>query len=207
MRVGVDFDNTLVSYDDVFHREAVARGLIPPTVPATKGHVRDYLRRCDREDDWTELQGYVYGVAIRDASSFPGAIDFFVACKEQGVPAHIISHKTRHPFRGRRYDLHVAALDWLDSQGFLDNSHTGLSRDTTLFELTKQAKLERIGQLGCTHFVDDLPEFLSEPAFPEGVERILFDPNHGSPEAPEFRRATSWREITENLLSGGSATP
>ena len=29
MRIGVDFDNTLVCYDGVFHRAALERGLIP----------------------------------------------------------------------------------------------------------------------------------------------------------------------------------
>ena len=33
------------------------------------------------------------------------------------------------------------------------------------FELTKEAKVARIGGLGCTHFIDDLPEFLREPGW------------------------------------------
>ena len=54
MRIGVDFDNTIVCYDRLFHRLARERGLIPETVPQTKGAVRDYLRSIDREDDWTK---------------------------------------------------------------------------------------------------------------------------------------------------------
>ena len=44
------------------------------------------------------------------------------------------------------------------------------------FELTKEAKMARIGALERTIFIDDLPEFLDEAAFPKGVERLLFDP-------------------------------
>jgi len=64
MLVGLDFDNTIVRYDQLFHRLAVERGLIPPGVSATKQSVRDYLRAADREVDWTELQGIAYGPRI-----------------------------------------------------------------------------------------------------------------------------------------------
>ena len=58
--IGVDFDNTIVCYDGVFHRAAVERGLIPPELPVSKGQVRDHLRRLGQEHAWTELQGEVY---------------------------------------------------------------------------------------------------------------------------------------------------
>ena len=49
MLVGLDFDNTIVCYDRLFHRLARERGLIPEHVPATKGAVRDHLRNVGRE--------------------------------------------------------------------------------------------------------------------------------------------------------------
>jgi len=51
MVLGVDFDNTIVRYDDLFHRVAVERGLVPATVPARKNDVRDFLRQQGRERD------------------------------------------------------------------------------------------------------------------------------------------------------------
>ena len=202
MNIGVDFDNTLVCYDQVFHRAALEKGLIEPELPANKGAVRDYLRACDREDDWTELQGYVYGCAIQTAEPFPGAIEFFKNCKAVGIPTQIVSHKTRHPYKGEQYDLHQAARGWLNGQGFLDPAITGLSDEDAWFELTKESKLQRIGLQGCTHFIDDLPEFLAEPNFPEGVKRILFDPNDKHADG-QFRRMTSWQQIADYILDGG----
>ena len=67
MIVGIDFDNTIVCYDDIFHREALDRELIPAATPARKEAVRDYLRQQDKEDLWIELQGYVYGPGITSA--------------------------------------------------------------------------------------------------------------------------------------------
>jgi len=200
MLIGVDFDNTIVCYDGLFHRVAVEQGLIPHEVPVSKGQVRDYLRQCGKEDVWTEMQGYVYGDRMKEADPFPGVLEFFTRCVQDGVNVCIVSHKTRHPYIGPKYDLHEAAKGWLQNQGFYDRDRINLSPDQVYFELTKQEKLERIAKQQCTHFIDDLPEFLGEPGFPAGVERILFDPQNHHLTGHSFRRATAWPEI-EALIS------
>ena len=205
MLIGADFDNTIVCYDQVFHQVALEQGLIPSEVPVSKGEVRDYLRQCGREDNWTELQGYVYGVRMQDATPFPGVLECLARFVKHGITVCIISHKTRYPYMGPRYDLHQAAQQWLEQQGFFDAARIGLSPDRVFFELTKQEKLERIAKVGCTHFIDDLPEFLVEPGFPAGVERILFDPNGNHPTGHRFQRITSWMGIEEIIMPGRNA--
>ena len=204
MLVGVDFDNTIVRCDELFHRAAVELGLILTAVAVSKAEVRQQLRESGREDAWTELQGYVYGVLIRDAPLFSGVREFFVRCRERGVGVCIISHKTRHPVLGRAYDLHRAAHEWLERQGFYAARGIGLARARVFFEPTKRDKLQRIARVACSHFVDDLPEFLTEPEFPRGVERILFDPNDEYRDDGHFQRVTSWAEI-ERLLVGATS--
>lgn len=197
MIIGVDFDNTIVCYDDLFHKVAVEQGLIPVQVPASKGAVRDYLRECGQEDDWTEMQGYVYGARMQEAAPFPGVIEFFTLCRRKRIKVFIISHKTRYPYRGHRYDLHQAAQNWLELYGFNDPQRLGLTSEQIYFELTKQEKIDRIAGVGCSHFIDDLPEFLGEASFPRGVERVLFDPKNEYPDVQDFQRKSSWREIME----------
>ncbi len=199
MLIGIDFDNTIVSYDEVFHRVAVERGLIAPGTPAVKDAVRDALRRADREDDWTELQSFVYGPGMEQAAPSPGVVEFLARCRERGVAVRIISHRTKKPFRGPAHDLHAAAYAWLASHRFFEN--TGLRPEQVFFEETKAGKLSRIAEQGCTHFIDDLPEFLCEPAFPPGVERLLFDPS-GTHQSP-FPDVCSWAEA-EALTLGAA---
>src|SRR5262245_17133268 len=139
--LGVDFDNTIVRYDELFHTVAVEQGLIPATTPVRKNEVRDYLRRCGREDDWTQLQGYVYGARMPEAQPFPGVREFFAQAVKLRVPLFIISHKTRVPVIGPAYDLHQTARDWLQAQGFLDPTGVGLSPDHVYFGLTRQHKI------------------------------------------------------------------
>ena len=200
MLVGIDFDNTVVCYDPLFHRIAVERKLIPAHISMTKGAVRDYLRTCDREDAWTALQGYVYGERMQEALPFPGVRGFVIRCNQLDVPVRIISHKTTHPFAGPQYDLHGEAHAWLHAYGFYESYSTGLGPEHVHFELTKAAKLTRITAAGCDWFVDDLPEFLAEPDFPSGVQRILFDPGGHCPTDPRWRRAGSWAELEDIIL-------
>jgi len=200
MLVGLDFDNTIVCYDRLFHRLARERGLIPDTVPATKGAVRDYLRSIDRENDWTEMQGIGYGPRISDAEPFPGALEFLKLCKAHCIHVAIISHKTKHPYLGEKYDLHEAAHTFLTRHGFYRTSDTGLSPLSVWLELTKQDKLDRIGSLGCAAFVDDLPEFLGEASFPAQPRRVLFDPANACPDRSDYSRVQTWEEIGALVL-------
>jgi hypothetical protein len=164
-RIGLDFDNTIVCYDEVFSRISEERKILPS--PVTKSRLRDYLRNEGREDEWTALQGEAYGPFLKHAKPFPGALEFIARLRREKIPVAIISHKTKHPFLGEKHDLHAAARAWLQAQG--------LSEVETYLELTKEDKLKRIAAFGCTHFVDDLPEFLAEPAFPQGVDKLLFN--------------------------------
>jgi len=66
---------------------------------------------------------------MAEAAPYPGVIDFFLACKRAGIRVSIISHKTRHPFIGEPYDLHAAALNWLELNGFFDPDIIGLTRE------------------------------------------------------------------------------
>ncbi|MBY0548470.1 MAG: hypothetical protein K2W95_14325 [Candidatus Obscuribacterales bacterium] len=199
--VGIDFDNTIICYDQIFHREATSLSLIPESVQPIKEHIRDYLRNGGQEDLWTELQGQVYGRAIIDAPPFPAVKEFFHLCRIFKIKTHIVSHKTRHPYRGKQYDLHRAALDWLHANEILNCEKTGLELSDVFFAESKARKLQYIGDLGCTHFVDDLPEFLAEQDFPPGVEKILFMPALSASRGdtvqsqnPEVRLLTDWSD-------------
>lgn len=201
MIIGVDFDNTIVCYDALFHRAAVERALVPKSVPATKNAVRDYLRRAGREDAWTALQGEVYGARLAEADPFPGALDFFRFCRSARISVRIVSHKTRRPFLGAEHDLHAAARAWLTQHGFFATDDIGLAEGDAFFELTKPEKIARIASSGCTAFIDDLPEILGDPAFPAGVARLLFDPTNAHELPPDTRRCRSWTELREHLFA------
>lgn len=180
--IGIDFDNTLVSYDALFHQIALEQGRIPAHLPPRKLAVREHLRGGGREHEWTAMQGYVYGARMREAEPYPGALQFLAWARGAGIAVSVVSHKTLHPFVGPRYDLHAAARDWIEAS-LRDAKGALVEPQRVFFELTQEDKLRRVAQLGCDYFIDDLPEILAHGAFPQRVQRILFDPerSHGAP--------------------------
>lgn len=205
MRIGIDLDNTLVCYDRLFRQLAVERGWIAPQILARKELVRDELRRLGREADWTLLQGEVYGSRMNDAEPFPEALLALQGFRNRNWSVCIVSHRTKTPYAGPPADLHAAARNWLKEQRFLEASLTGLSQEHVFLETTKAEKLARIESSQLTWFIDDLPEFLLDPAFPVNVQRMLFDPHRHGPTLPgSVAIAHHWRDVAD-LLSGNCA--
>jgi hypothetical protein len=199
MLIGIDFDNTIVCYDTLFHTAACEQGLIPHDVPANKSAVRDYLRGSGRERAWVDLQGFVYGPGLAHAECFSGVWDFFRVCAAHDAQVKIVSHKTRRAV-SLDYDLHASAMTWLRHQFAIHRIPFDLDA-TVHMEETRAAKLARIAALGCDWFIDDLPELFLEPGFPAGVKRLLFDTT-GTAHLPErTERAASWPEITAKIFA------
>lgn len=186
--VGIDFDNTIVCYDDVFYQAAVEQNLLPPGLNLNKSEVRNHFRSIGQEEEWTRLQGRVYGSRMELAKPFDGISGFFQKCQASGIKISIVSHKTKTPYLGPKYDLHAEAKKWLFASSFF---HQGID---AYFELTLEKKMQRIQDVSCEVFIDDLPELLSEPGFPKGVRKILFDPSNAYPPNPEWTKLTSWNE-------------
>src|SRR5258705_747105 len=134
MRIGIDFDNTIACYDGVFHHAAVERGLVPKDLPTDKTSVRNHLRGIGREDDWTELQGHIYGARMDLVACYPGVIEFLHRAKALGHTVLVVSHKTRYPYIGPSHDLHAAAIAFLEMQGLFDVADGALTREHCFLE-------------------------------------------------------------------------
>jgi hypothetical protein len=202
MHVGLDFDNTVVLYDRLFHRRALEEGLIPRGTAVNKRAVRDAIRALpDGDRSWTELQGRVYGRLLEEAEPAPGLERFLLACRDAGARVSIISHKTEYPALGERVSLRAAARAWIEGQGF--TVRFGLAPADVVFVATQDEKIDRIRRAGCTHFVDDLVEVLGRPDFPAGVERILYDPGRASRPPGGVLALASWAQIRAHLFGAG----
>jgi hypothetical protein len=79
-------------------------------------------------------------------------------------------------------------------------SPDGLREKDVHFEATAADKIERIRQLACTHFVDDLAETFLAPAFPERVEKLLYAPAEEGACPSPVRVFRSWKEIGDYLV-------
>jgi len=199
MRIGIDFDNTLVDYDRVFAAAAQRRGLIGAAFAGSKREVRDAVRQTPcGECAWRELQSDVYGAGIADAVLFDGADSFLRDCRARRIDVFIVSHKTRFGHcETTPVNLRAAAVGWMARHRFFADDGYGIPIERVFFESPRAAKLDRIGALGCTHFIDDLLEVFADPGFPAGVAPILFAATSTSHTGAV---SANWQQIAEAML-------
>ena len=137
---------------------------------------------------------------------YPGFSEFVAAARGAGHELFIVSHKTRHPIRGPKHDLHAAARGFPCCPRLDGGARRADFCTHVFFELTKEEKISRAAALGCDVFIDDLPEILAMPGFPDGMRRVLFDPANQFAAVAErmanLDRYVSWAMITAGLNRG-----
>ena len=94
--------------------------------------------------------------------------------------------------------MHAAARGFLASQGLIGDGAGQIDPSCTFFELTKEAKVQRIAALGCDVFIDDLPEIFGQPGFPAATRPMLFDPIDQFRDI-KFASCSSWAWIAAEL--------
>jgi hypothetical protein len=200
IKVGLDLDNTIVCYDAAIAVLTDELFDLPPEVPRTKLGLSAYLRRNNREPEWTAFQGELYGPGMCHAQPFEGAIETMQQLVEAGHDLVIVSHRSRRPYAGKPHDLHAAARRWvaerLQSAGMFKEKNGSVN-----FLETRLEKVARIVELGCDAFLDDLPEVLEAPGFPTNTMGILFDPTRSASPPEGQYRISKWPELKEVLLN------
>ena len=204
MRIGVDFDNTLAGYDDVFVKLADELGLLSEGFEGGKTAVRDHIRSLsDGDAHWQRLQGQAYGTRMGEAVFFEGADQFLKQCQDQGFEVFIVSHKTRlGHFDETKVNLRDAAIEWMEEKDFFSPHGLGIAKENLYFEDDREKKIARINALSLDWFIDDLPEVLTHPDFPENVKAIVFGgASLGGPGA--LRSCVTWDQISREVFGDG----
>ena len=198
MIIGIDFDNTIVCYDEVFAQLATRSGA------KSKAAFQSLLRsNAEGEWEWTLAQGQAYGPGLTQAQPYSGFIETASQLLTAGHQIRIISHKTRYPTAGDTHDLHAAARSWINNQlallielGFDPVQHVRLEPDL-------EAKLQAIKSEQCDFFIDDLESILAAPDFPVETNPIWFKPDH-RPSRSCFPVLADWTKLPTILPSVSS---
>jgi len=207
MRIGIDFDNTLAGYDRLFSELAFEKGLIEESTVCSKKEIRDLIwQRPEGRTEWIRLQGLVYGTHMDQAEMIDGAAEFLILCRAQKIPVFIISHKTEFgPLGTGPVNLREAARRWMETQGFFDPDRFGLKPENVFFEVSRTDKIACIQATGCSDFVDDLEEVLTDPAFPVNVRRYLLAGSMTPLPAGPFTAYRRWHDIAHDILEIAAA--
>ena len=204
MRLGLDFDNTIACYDQVFSELAKAWQLVPRTFQGSKQQLREMLQRSPEGDTlWQRLQGQVYGAYMHQAVCFSGFKAFLNVCQARDITLYIVSHKTEFGhFDEDKVNLREAAQRWLYQEQLIGAETSPIPVNHVFFETTREEKIARIEALECTHFIDDLLEVLTASSFPETIQKIWFNPDN-APQAvdkPSLTHYSDWMTIQHALF-------
>ena len=192
MNIGFDFDNTIISYDEIFYKIALEKKLIPRNLEKNKSSVKEYLHKYNKYNEFTELQGLVYGKEIMRANPSKGLLKLLEEIKSiKTCKLFIVSHKTQYPYIGEKIDLRKAASKWIGN--YLRNEKSRYFKEKNIYyESTIESKIKRINKLKCDVFFDDLPNIIK--LLPEKMGRILYDPNKNNNE-DNMEKISDWSDL------------
>ena len=206
MHIGIDFDNTIVCYDNSFGVLAEKIKNLPGTTPRNKLSIRDYLRSQGREEDWVEFQGLLYGPGMKYAAPFKGAIEAMKSLLRDGHSLSVISHRSKYPYGGPQYDLHSYASKWIEDNLVPHGLFKlGESCGRISFHTTLESKLQEISSQSCDVFIDDLPKVICSEKIKEVRLRYWFIPDERDGaetiKVDDIIRIGSWSAIYADLAS------
>jgi hypothetical protein len=174
MKIGIDLDNTIISYDEAFLSVAKKEGMIDERFEGSKNDVKQLIQENYGEIDWQMLQGLVYGKYIHEAKIFKGFKRFIWRCHFQGVSVQVISHKTEYGHQDKeRISLRKAAIDFLDKNKLINDSYGKMFKNID-FASTRDEKIEKINEQSFDWFIDDLHEVIFHKNIDDSINKILF---------------------------------
>lgn len=194
MIIGIDFDNTIIDYNNLFYEAGLSLGVLQDNAGYNKKIIRECLIGNGQEQDWIKIQGLVYGKYIQNAKVMEGFSSFSDYCYEKGWKIFIISHKTRDTIVGEKFDLHASALNWLEKNRIYGMDICG-AVEAVFFESKRSEKICRINRLGCNIMIDDLAEVLLHPDLSKEITKILYDPKANHFPDQDYFTALGWDQV------------
>ena len=197
MRIGIDFDNTIVKYDKIFINTAIKLGFINKNWNGTKKMLREVLIKKDNQ--WELLQGQVYGPLMLKAKPFSGVKKFLFTANLHHHKIFIISHKSIYGhFDNTKTKLREQALTWLKKENFFNKNYISLNKSNIFFCQTRTCKIKKINELKLDFMIDDLEEIF-EHKLKNETKTILFN-SQKNKKITDYN-CENWNEISKVILT------
>ena len=176
MLVGLDLDNTIICYDNLFLKLLREQAWCKEQ-PDGKQELKNVVVALeDGQQKWEFLQWQAYGPRCSEASLSPGFIDFMAQGQQKNIKFCVISHKTVFAKQDLQkiHPLREIAMQTLEKWGLFCVPGLPLTKNDIHFADHRDEKLTMINKMACDVFVDDLYEVLDHPKFPLSTKPIWF---------------------------------
>jgi thiamine kinase-like enzyme len=203
-KIGIDLDNTIISYDTAFQLAAKKLKLFECDKILCKENLRNTIRRRKNgEEQWQKLQGYVYGKGIENAQIYPGVQRFLWRCNQLGINVEIVSHKTKYGHFDKSKTLLRECANIFLGNNFIGSSFSAINKIT--YTDNREDKLDYIRNNRFDLFIDDLVEVV-ESISTTDCQSILFSSGEVIGRLQDVKVMKSWAEI-ESFLFGNLTLP
>ena len=193
MRIGFDFDNTIVYYDFVFTQ--IANKLNLEYLDNPKNSIKNYYEvELGQPNSWKKIQFMVYCELISKITPSEKFITFLNWLIENKHDIFIVSHKTQNiKINNKNLNLRHPAKKWIEKNIPIFN------KERIFFESSAIAKIRKIQSLSLDFFVDDLITILNHQQFPLTTKKILF--NSKLYELNNIYIASNWDEVKSFIIN------
>ena len=196
-RIGIDFDNTIAIYSDVFRKVALKNKLIAKNGFGTKAELRKKIIFEKNVEVWKKLQGQVYGAYMHNASPSKYLNEFILKAQILESKIFIVSHKTEFGhYDEKKIKLRDEAIRWIKKKGYLKNIKI-------FFENSIPEKIERINSLKLDYFIDDLEIILNHKLISKKTKKILFCENINNSVS---KKGYNWLQIKDLIFDNNNKT-
>lgn len=194
MIIGIDFDNTIIKYDEVFYKFALKNKLIFSRKNRNKSDIKEEIIKNFDEKAWTKLQGEVYSIGISQAKLYQNCLESLYKFDKLGHKIFIISHKTKYPVIGKKTNLHKITNEWIINNIFKKKKFKNFNIDCVFFNEDKNQKIMKILECNCNVFIDDLEDILRK--LPSNIMKILFSKNYSFEKKSDLIHLGDWKMIS-----------
>lgn len=193
-KIGIDLDNTIIDYDQLFYKEAFKKRLIPKKMDRNRIKIRNYIKKKS-VTKWKQLQSNIYSTYLDKAILRKGFIKFIIHLTKRGFNFCIISHKTKYPYIGKKINLHNLSKKWIENNINKKLKKYDCEIKKIFFETTEKKKIKKIINEKCDYFIDDLPSILI--SLPKNFKKILIDPQKNYNKKSNFLVLNEWKNISK----------
>ena len=192
MRIGFDFDNTIVNYDLVFSQ--IADQLNLEYLDSPKNSIKNYYEvELGQRNLWKKVQFKVYCELISKIEPSDKFIALLHWLIENKHDIFIVSHKTQNiKINNKNLNLREPAKKWLERNIPIFN------KERIFFESSAIAKIRKIKSLSLDFFVDDLVTILNHRQFPLLTKKILY--NRYLLKLNNIYVASNWDEVKKLIV-------
>lgn len=174
IKFGFDLDNTVINYD-----KAIEKWCSKNKIYIFKNviELKLYISKLGNyQNRWLDIQEWLYTEGLAYATLQTGVKTIFDYLLLKNSHLYVISHKSSISAK-KKLDLINPVWVWLNKEL---NQYFENSKIEIYFEETREKKINRITNLGITHFLDDLVEIFQNPNFPRQTKAFWFS----SPASP-----------------------